>query len=110
MPVSRAGVTQLVECNLAKVDVASSSLVTRSLFILHLPMWGHVHLTILCLCGSTGPGGLKTAVFRLQSAKWGWPVFCVLGGEILQHSSLLHGTPYRARSALTLVRIPAIIE
>ena len=26
-----AGVTQLVECNLAKVDVASSSLVTRSL-------------------------------------------------------------------------------
>ena len=25
-----AGVTQLVECNLAKVDVASSSLVTRS--------------------------------------------------------------------------------
>lgn len=27
----RAGVTQLVECNLAKVDVASSSLVTRSI-------------------------------------------------------------------------------
>ena len=27
-----AGVTQLVECNLAKVDVASSSLVTRSSF------------------------------------------------------------------------------
>ncbi len=26
-----AGVTQLVECNLAKVDVASSSLVTRSI-------------------------------------------------------------------------------
>jgi len=28
-----AGVTQLVECNLAKVDVASSSLVTRSISI-----------------------------------------------------------------------------
>lgn len=31
-PASNAGVTQLVECNLAKVDVASSSLVTRSLY------------------------------------------------------------------------------
>ncbi len=30
-PASNAGVTQLVECNLAKVDVASSSLVTRSI-------------------------------------------------------------------------------
>jgi hypothetical protein len=29
---TNAGVTQLVECNLAKVDVASSSLVTRSIF------------------------------------------------------------------------------
>jgi hypothetical protein len=28
--LASAGVTQLVECNLAKVDVASSSLVTRS--------------------------------------------------------------------------------
>ena len=34
---ANAGVTQLVECNLAKVDVASSSLVTRSpLFINNL--------------------------------------------------------------------------
>ena len=31
---NNAGVTQLVECNLAKVDVASSSLVTRSSFCL----------------------------------------------------------------------------
>ena len=30
---ANAGVTQLVECNLAKVDVASSSLVTRSPFL-----------------------------------------------------------------------------
>jgi hypothetical protein len=29
--LASAGVTQLVECNLAKVDVASSSLVTRSI-------------------------------------------------------------------------------
>ena len=32
-PCQNAGVTQLVECNLAKVDVASSSLVTRSFFM-----------------------------------------------------------------------------
>ena len=31
-PVFSAGITQLVECNLAKVDVASSSLVSRSKF------------------------------------------------------------------------------
>ncbi len=35
----RAGVTQLVECNLAKVDVAGSNPVSRSKarFILHIP-------------------------------------------------------------------------
>ena len=38
IPCQHAGVTQLVECNLAKVDVASSSLVTRSIPLLFKEM------------------------------------------------------------------------
>ncbi|MFM1885967.1 MAG: hypothetical protein RL026_1124 [Pseudomonadota bacterium] len=37
MRVSQAGIAQLVERNLAKVEVASSSLVSRSIFLLFVP-------------------------------------------------------------------------
>ena len=60
LPSANAGVTQLVECDLAKVDVAGSNPVSRSNFkrvrsAQHRPRSGHREgviqsLTVLTLC------------------------------------------------------------
>jgi hypothetical protein len=84
---SRAGVTQLVECNLAKVDVAGSNPVSRSIpSRTPIPTTGHLSISAVGLGKMVAQAsacelGLIPHRMLAFAYDWNWQPGCLSGVE-----------------------------